>query len=342
MYFFTDANGTNLGQGTMTIPANRQIAAFLNEAPFNGSSSFSGAFTFSSSALVSAIALRGFTNERSEFLLTTLPVAQPGLAIAGPVALPHFADGGGWKTQVVLVNPGDSVLSGSVQFLNTEGETLRTSSYTVQPRSSVRIQTEGTEPAIQTGSVRIAAGTGGSVPNATSIFSFSSGGVTVSMAGTSALPSSTAAQLYAEVSGTIRSGFAIANPSAGPVTVTLSIAGMQSTVTVPANGQRALFLNEIPEFSSLPIPFQGVLALSSPAPLAVTSLRGRTNERGDFLITTTAPVDQSIPASSSELLFPHFTDGGGYSTQFILFGQTTSGTTYFFNDLGQPRTLLFQ
>jgi hypothetical protein len=113
-------------------------------------------------------------------------------------------------------------------------------------------------------------------------------------------------------------------------------------VDVPANGQTTLFLNEIPAFASVPVPFQGVLALSSPSPFAVTSIRGRTNERGDFLITTTVPVDESAPVTSSELLFPHFADGGGYSTQFILFGRGTSGTMYFFSQSGQPKALLFQ
>jgi hypothetical protein len=174
-----------------------------------------------------------------------------------------------------------------------------------------------------------------------SIFSFSSGGVTVSAAGIPALSNSNAFLLYAEMSGTVRTGFAVANPSAAAISVTLSLAGGLATIEVPANGQRALFLNEIGGLLSLTSPFQGVLEVSSPSPFALTSLRGRTNERGDFLITTTTPLDESATVTSSELLFPHFADGGGYSTQFVYFGRATSGTSYFFNQLGQPRSLLF-
>jgi hypothetical protein len=46
-------------------------------------------------------------------------------------------------------------------------------------------------------------------------------------------------------------------------------------------------------------------------------LLARYNERGDFLITTTPPFPENQP-TTSELVFPHFVDGGGYETKFIL------------------------
>src|ERR1019366_4133460 len=73
-FYFTDLNGNNFAAGTTTIAAGGQLAAFLNEAPFNGGASINGTFTFASSVPISVAALRGLTNERSEFLLTTLPV----------------------------------------------------------------------------------------------------------------------------------------------------------------------------------------------------------------------------------------------------------------------------
>jgi hypothetical protein len=206
----------------------------------------------------------------------------------------------------------------------------------------MRIQTEGTASNTQTGSVRISAASGSAIPSAVSIFTYRSGATTVTEAGAPALAANTSFKLYAELSGTIRTGFAIANPGAEPIQVALSMAGRSASVEIPANGQRALFLNEVTAFASLPLPFQGVLALSSTAPFFVTSIRGRINERGDFLVTTTSAADESLPVPSLELLFPHFADGANYSTQFILFGRSTSGTMYFFNQSGQPASILFQ
>ena len=341
-FFFTDSNGANFGQGSFSIPANHQIAGFLTEAPFNAANPLFGTFSFSSSALVSAIALRGFNNERSEFLMTTLPVVQPSAVITGSLTLPHFADGGGWRSQVVLINPIDSTITGSLQFLGTEGQILRSESFTVAPRSAARFQTDGTPPTAQSGSVRVSLTGGNIAPAAMSIFTYRANGVTVSQAGAAALPDTTSFVLYGELSGTIRTGLAVANPSGFPLTVAISFAGQLASLDLPPNGQRALFLNEIPEFASLSLPLQGVINVSAASPFAVTGIRGRTNERSDFLITTTAAVNPAAAVTSSELLFPHFADGAGYSTQFILFGAGTAGTMYFFDQTGQLKTLLFQ
>src|SRR5262245_20042039 len=121
-FFFTDRNG-NFRQGSTTIPGNGQIAAFLSESPFNGDSSLSGTFTFNSSVPVSVIAIRGRTNERGEFLITTVPVDDLSApSLQRTAVLPHFADGGGWTTQIVLVNRTDSVLTGTVQFRDPSGQ----------------------------------------------------------------------------------------------------------------------------------------------------------------------------------------------------------------------------
>src|SRR5439155_3864401 len=106
------------------IPANGQIAAFLNEAPFNGAASFSGSFTFNSSKPVAVIALRALVNERSELLLTTLPVAELGSTPVSTAAavFPHFANGGGWTTQILLVNPAETAISGTLRFADPSGQ----------------------------------------------------------------------------------------------------------------------------------------------------------------------------------------------------------------------------
>jgi hypothetical protein len=371
-FYFKDQSsaGTNFGAGTATVPPNGQIAAFLNQSPFNGGSSLSGTFTFSSNVPVAVVALRGLTNERSEFLLTTLPVS-PLTAATGEIAyFPHFADGGGWSTQVVLVNPTDEVLAGTVQFLGqgttsapaqpvsvSIGTQVSSSfSYTIPARSSTKLQTAGNMSAVRAGSVRVTPSAGGKTPSGLAIFSFRNGGVTVAEAGVSAARTGLAFRLYAEVSdaasGSIQTGIAITNPAAVNVSVSFelhSLSGAPTGITgsyiVPANGQVALFLNQLPGFGALTAPFQGVLRIStgSVTGISVVGLRGRTNERGDFLITTTPPVDEAGPSVNGTLLFPHLADGGGYTTQFVLFsglaGQTSSGTLRFYAQNGNVLNL---
>ena len=78
-FYFTDTTGTNLGSGNFELGEHEQTAKFLNQEPFNEAlpdgSPVLGTFTFESSVPIAVIALRGFTNEADEFLMTTLPVA---------------------------------------------------------------------------------------------------------------------------------------------------------------------------------------------------------------------------------------------------------------------------
>jgi hypothetical protein len=172
------------------------VAKFLSESPFNGPSSplvdfWNGTFTFSSSVPIAVIALRGFTSERGDFSITTLPVVDISApSPAGTIAIPHFADGGGWKTQIALVNPADGPVCGTVQFLDPSGRdatvatrygpggglTSNTSfAYCVSSRSSFTLETSGIGAAVTVGSARVIPNTNTTAPSVLAIFSFHGG-----------------------------------------------------------------------------------------------------------------------------------------------------------------------
>ena len=149
----------------------------------------------------------------------------------------------------------------------------------------------------------------------------------------------------------MQTGIAIANLASTPATVTFDLTtlsgtsfGMTGTTDVPANGQVSMLLDQIPGFSALTLPFQGILRISSiSGNISVIGLRTRYNEQLRRLITTISPSNENSPASSAEMLFPHFVDGGGYTTEFILFsgsaGQSSSGNLRFFGQSGQSVSL---
>ena len=373
-FYFTDEAGVSTAVSSTPIAANSQIAKFLSGAPFNGGSAVQGSFTFTSSVPVTVVALRGFTNERSEFLMTTLPVTD---LLAGPstdsILFPHFADGDGFTTQFVLVNPGDTILTGSIQFYDkgtdtapgqvltrtVDGVSGTSFNYSIAPRSAKRLRTSGAGT-LQSGSVRLVPTASQRRPDGVIIFTYKRNGITVSEAGVPSLPSGTAFRLYAEATpgfpagqvGSSQTGIAIANASATASSVNFELhaltgtsTGLTGTKTVPGNGQFSLFLTDIPGFATLATPFQGVLRIStaSSAGIAVVGLRGRWNERNDFLMTTTQPISESQVPGSSEQFFPHFADGGGFTTQFILFNGSTdqaySGSLRFLSDAGRAVSL---
>jgi hypothetical protein len=107
---------------------------------------------------------------------------------------------------------------------------------------------------------------------------------------------------------------------------------------VPPGGKAASFLNQIAGFTNIPATFKGVLRASSSSPFTIVGLRGRYNERGDFLITTTTPTSETEHPTSAEVVFPHFAVGGGYSTQLILISGSGSegGTIRLIDQSGNP------
>ncbi len=371
-FYFSDQTRTGFGSGTTTIPANTQIAKFLDEDPFTpGETSINGTFTFISDIPVAAVALRGLTNERSEFLMTTLPVSPLNDEAGATVYFPHFADGLGWTTEVILVNPTDLAMAGTVQFLEpgsgslaaqpvtltVNDQTASTFSYSIPGRSSQKLGTDGASPTTQVGSVRVMPSSNTGKPSGLSVISFRNGSVTVTEAGVSAASVGQAFRLYAEATGedagSIQTGIAITNPSSDSVAVIFELltpgggsTGLTGTTTIVGNGQRALFVNQIEGMESLATPFEGVLRMSTVDPakqVGVVGLRIRTNGRSEFLITTTPLVDEANADVTEDRFYPHLVDGGGFTTQFIQLSgstdQTMIGTLGFLSDAGTALNL---
>jgi len=295
----------------------KQTAQFLDQAPLKvyPGTAFQGTLSFTSSVPVGVIALRTLVNQRGDFLMSTLPVIDTTTPpISGPVMVPQFTDGGGWATQIVLVNPTEKPLKGTLQFLDPNGgatnvtigsSTSNTLAYAVSGRSAQKLVTAGANPALASGSVRIVPDGGSVVPTPLVVFSNKPSGITVSEAGVP-VHTGTALRMYAESSGirgksgNIQSGVAVANPYSSSVSVMFDVTDLNGSpisgiepvpVTLLPFGHTAKFLADI--FPSLPNPFKGVVRITSSFGISVVGLRARYNERmpnPDFLITTTPPV----------------------------------------------------
>ena len=368
-FHFTNLAGVDSGFGTFTLNGNAQTAKFLNEAPFN-MTSFTGSFTFTAPGPVAVISLRTFVNERNEFLAAAQTVVPlPSASSAGTLMAAHFVDGGGWRTQLILINPTDSSITGTVQFfgegsatveatpltLTVNGSVGSTFNYTIPAKSAAPFETSAPAGTVRTGSVRISATGGTTPPAAFEVLSLTSGGVTVSQASIQAQFPATVFRSYVEMrdataeTDRIQSAIAIANNSATNATVNFELTAMDGTstgltasVNIAGFGHVSKFVQEL--FPGIDLPFQGVLRISSFNSIAVSALRTRNNRRGTFLITTT-PVSNEVGVSTTaDLFFPQIADRAGYTTQFILFsgivGQSTTGTLRFLKQDGQDLSLL--
>jgi hypothetical protein len=172
------------------------------------------------------------------------------------------------------------------------------------------------------------------------IFGYKPGPFTLSEAGVP-VTMGTAFRMYVEASSlpVIQTGFAIANTTNVASTVTLELFTLQGaavgasvTRALPASGQLVGYLSDF--FPNLAQPFQGVLRVTTTASaVSVVALRQRFNQRGDYLVTTTPPTLENAPQGAGMRSFPHFVNGDGYTTQFILYsgtaGQSSAGNVRF-------------
>jgi hypothetical protein len=372
-FYFTDTNGRSFGHNSLTLQPRTVIGRFLDESPFNAGSSFRGTFTFTSSLPVSAVAIRLFDNERSDFLLTTLPVTPLPASENQTVVFPQIADGEGWTTQFVLVNPTDSELAGTLDFfsqgdaaasaepliLTMNREPVSSVNYSIPPQSAWVGTTAGSNPGTRVGSARVRPLAPSATPSGVAIFSFRRNGIVTTESGVPAMAAGTAFRLFVESSGnfdsmepgSLQTGIAIANLANAPAAVKLewsSAAGRPASehgeLWLPARGQAAMFVSQLA--AALPSPFQGMLRISTTGnsgAISVVGLRGRFNERGDFLIATTPAVNENVPGPAEDTFFPYLADGGGYTTQFILVGSpadtVSTGWLRFFSTAGTPVSL---
>jgi subtilase family serine protease len=118
-----DVNGNTTGNPvTISLAPQHQLARFVNEL-FSSTvvgSSFLGSLRIQSSSPLGVLGLR-FTGV--EF--STLPVAVNSTSgPSTPLLLPQFAMGGGWATQLALVNNNGATISGRIDIFDASGNPM--------------------------------------------------------------------------------------------------------------------------------------------------------------------------------------------------------------------------
>ena len=290
---------------------------------------------------VTATSFRILINERLDYLVTTTGPLNENAGMPGRLIFPYMTDSTGYTSRFILIDPaGVNSSSGVLRYWAADGTPLQ-------------IDT------LKLGSAQIVPFAGYATPHVHNILNHRDGGVlTTIMAVEGELPGQTF-RTYAESigdfdsgdAGSTRSGIALANPSGAPATVVLEMRSLDGSLLktsqplqIPAIGQVAYFLNQIPGLESLTAPYEGVLRVIATSPQGITAsgFRAINNQRGNVLFTTTGPLVENA-GTSAQLVFPHIAEGGGYTTQFIVIGGTSgqgnAGVLRFLTQEGNPLNL---
>jgi hypothetical protein len=274
-----DPNGFPVTSAAFRLSAGGHIAEFAAERFPVAADGFEGTIEFISDEALHAVALR-YDNETMD-AFCTIPVLGDGLA---PVLyFPQVADGAGYRTNLILMNPGDRVVPARVEFFSADGSPLslpvggsfRTSlNLVLNAKGSASLFTDGIGDLIGVGWARVTctAPIGGST-----VIQTRAGSQVISEAGTSASLLAKRSLGYLDGRGFARSGVAICNPGLEAVTLNLRLRDTAGrlvgarNVVLPGFGQAAKFFTEW--FPLIQEGFEGTLEISAPAPVAAVALR---------------------------------------------------------------------
>ena len=346
-FFFTDNTGNSSGFGSLVVPAGGQFSGNVGDTaiPIPGAT---GTISFASTVPVAVSALRIFTNETTVSVISPMPVADVNRVLTQPLVIPHFADGAGWNTQIVLVNTTENAMLGEVRFRSQAGNPLDVGisgggsasvlEYAVPPRGFQRIDTAGVADGTSVGSIQVVPFAGNFTPYAYASLNLKNGPAIVMQTVVESQVPASSLRIYAEAFGdfdakasrSTRTVIALANPSSSPVTVSLQMLSLDGTslniappIQIPPNGQVAAYLNTL-FASAATAPFRGivVVGVQSGSGITAVGLRLMNNERGDSLAAATGPLNEQ--ASSQRLIFPWVADGSGYTSQLTIAGNNNS------------------
>jgi hypothetical protein len=319
-------------QASLRIPAMGQRAAFIGEIFGDLQGAFMGTLKIRSNTPVAVLALRGTTNAAGQIVFTSIPLNSGAPDIGGTKVFPGVVDGGGYNSELILVNSASTVSTGSLRFsfdVSTDRGVNRTFDFSIPAGGVWRIRTTGSSAGTVTPGYVSLASTGGSpMPDAVAILRLSSNGDFISETAVPAQSEMTRSLMFASSEGDTRTGLAVANPMSQDIRITLTpfgrngeIVAAPMTMTLSPLSQTSAFLDQL--IVGLPADFEGFVLLDAVAPVYAISIRGTTNTRGGFLMSTLPMVDlDEMPANAR--YFPHFANGDRQRTEFLTMSTGTS------------------
>ncbi len=119
--------------GPLVVEGGAQIAKYVTElfaSEHNVPKDFTGTLDITSDSPIAVIGIRSRGENFSTLPATSLsepadvPVIAPGIGGPGAIILAHFAAGGGWATEIVIANAGESDVTVRVDLFDQKGDAL--------------------------------------------------------------------------------------------------------------------------------------------------------------------------------------------------------------------------
>lgn len=120
----TSLDGSFNQTTTITVPSNGHVAKFIEQFISSVPVDFQGVLWLQSNLPIAPVTLRLTTNQRAEQLFSTLPVANLNSPPTGAQYLAQVVNGGGYVTQIILINTTSGGGTVGIVFINDNGTTV--------------------------------------------------------------------------------------------------------------------------------------------------------------------------------------------------------------------------
>jgi hypothetical protein len=210
---------------------------------------------------------------------------------------PQVADGSGYRSSFILVNPSMGTANATLEFFSSDGTPLTLPiggvssthhTISIPQDGAASVLTDGSSSGLAVGWAKV---TSNVAVGGSSVFQTLGGTTITSAAGVSASPVTSHFTTYVESIGDAESGLAICNPNANPVTLAVRLRNRlgeivaATSLLLPSQGHTARFFTEW--FEESYSDFEGTVEVISSAPVAGVALR---YDNRDADVFATLPV----------------------------------------------------
>jgi DNA-binding beta-propeller fold protein YncE len=314
-----------------------------------------GSVSVRSEGRFSLVAARLTNNDRQEEILTFVPVVyETGAETPSSLTIPRVEVGGGYTTQVVLMNPTDQAVEGNIQFLTATGDPLPVGGGSSQVRYSIAAcgtfvwESPVTGNVVESGFAVVSAATG--LRAASAIVSLSKRGTRITeaaMGGAATRDAWFGIDTYATVVRHGRSEFRVTLANGGDRPADIRLIVYSPDGEELARTHQILPVDRQVEFTQVDLAdrgnFKGSVRVVSDVPISITAHRLTTNVRNELIMARLPSL--RAPAGTDRIVFPRFLDGSEVATELIMLNNGTAqgkSQVEFFDEAGRPLTVVLR
>ena len=317
-----DNNGLELDRWQRELPGETQLS--IEVETLATSLPEDATLDIESNRDIGITALRRTTNSRGDTLLGPAPLAL-GNAATSHATVPSFINGGNHASQLVLINPTNDTMQGTISFFDgTERRSLGTESdlmsYHIAPHSTHVIRSDGAGPSASLGHVTLGATIGG-LPHASILTLRKSGDTWTNESLTTGVYGQEARFAVDQRPNPVRHGeidtvIGIINTSTSQATIELSLDGeIIGSTNVAVGEQASLGLGELAGNHA-----EGLVSVVSSIPVTISAQQVTTNLRAEQIVL-------NLPALTEISHVPLVINGEGISTEIRLANNGQEGQT---------------